>query len=282
MAVFKEPPGMRSHCGRGDQHECPQYAAMTFAREGNSVTEAVITGPLRPDRNDRYYLHTTGKSGWTIAVSEGIGTSRAARAAAQAAADALPGVIDGREAMARAFSEADDAVKYVRSGNEESRTSLSIASWSPEGGLWVGWSGDSVVAVMPSSNGHGWSSIPHLDSEGRITGYLGPVQNGAVRAAPTILGEGDVAGIIGRPDPGGGVGRSAVLVATSSIWSALIDRAARCSLMARGMCEGWEAISSHDRARAAGIADAVERAVDEQRVVTGIGVDGCAVGAVTD
>ena len=116
---------------------------------------------------------------WLIAAADGTGGGINAEEAAPAAVTALPARIGSGEEMIEAFAAANRAVR--RLGPEESRarmsedlqagwtrdpdTTLAVAAWTPEGGLLVGWVGDSVVMIAPSA-GRGWCSRPQVMEAG--------------------------------------------------------------------------------------------------------------------
>ena len=147
-----------------DSSESPQ------SENGADVAWAIEQG-AREHQQDAVRTSVGDDGSWMIAVADGTGGGINANHAAPAAVGALPDRIASDEEMIEAFAAANRAVREF--GPDSSKeamdedlsagwaadpdTTLVVAAWTPEGGLVIGWIGDSVAIIAPSE-GHGWAS----------------------------------------------------------------------------------------------------------------------------
>ena len=155
--------------------------------EPGGVTVAALTdtGP-RAANEDRMFTAVSEDGSWVIAVADGLGGHARGEEAAQAAVDGLPERISNGADMAMAFAEANERVLALsRVLREESRwvaparipmSTLCVAAWTPEGGLQIGWMGDTMpFAVRRGPDGYTGSCCgrPHRGPFGGIEVCLG-------------------------------------------------------------------------------------------------------------
>ena len=163
---------------------------------------------------------------WVIAVADGLGGHARGDEAAQAAVEGLPERIAGEAEMAAVFSEADERVLALSGPGKRNRrvplftlpmSTLCVAAWTPEGGLLIGWMGDTLPFVVKSGPG-GFAGYccgrPHRSPFGSIEVCLGmPPEDEASAAGPVEV---DVTGEFedsAMPD--------AVIIASDGAWEPL-------------------------------------------------------------
>ena len=149
-----------------------------------SVAAVTDIGPRR-ENQDRAFTAVSDDGSWVIAVADGLGGQPRGAEAAQAAVDGLPERIDGEAEMAVAFAEADERVLSLAGSESRSgpvplftlpMTTLCVAAWSPEGGLLIGWMGDTMPFVLksgPDGLAGYCPGIPHRGPFGGIESCLG-------------------------------------------------------------------------------------------------------------
>ena len=149
-----------------------------------AVSVAAVTdiGP-REENQDRAFTSVSDDGAWVIAVADGLGGHPRGAEAAQAAVEGLPRRIDGEAEMAVAFAEANERVLEL-SGSRSRRvpmfeipmSTLCVSAWTPEGGLLIGWMGDTMAfAVKSGPDGFAGycCGIPHRGLLGGIDVCLG-------------------------------------------------------------------------------------------------------------
>jgi hypothetical protein len=155
--------------------------------EPGAVTVAALTdtGP-RKANEDRMSTAVSDDGSWVIAVADGLGGHARGDEAAQAAVDGLPERIGSAADMAMAFAEADQRVlalsRVLReenswvAGARIPMSTLCVAAWTPEGGLLIGWMGDTmpfVVRCGPEGYTGSCCGRPHRGPFGGIEACLG-------------------------------------------------------------------------------------------------------------
>lgn len=193
-----------------------------------SVAALTDTGP-REANEDRMFTSVSDDGSWVIAVADGLGGHARGDEAAQAAVDGLPERIGGAADMAMAFTDADERVRALsRSSPLRARyvgipiaripmSTLCVAAWTPEGGLLVGWMGDTMTFVLRSGqDGYTGSCCgpPHRSPFGGIEICLGlPPEDEGYDTGPTEVGITDGFEDFGLPD--------AVIIASDGAWEPL-------------------------------------------------------------
>ncbi len=155
--------------------------------EPGAVTVAALTdtGP-RKANEDRMFTAVSDDGSWVIAVADGLGGHARGDEAAQAAVDGLPERIAGTADMVAAFTEADERVLALAGPLRRQllgvtlaaipMSTLCVAAWTPEGGLQIGWMGDTMPFVVWSGqDGYTGSCCgsPHRSPYGSIEICLG-------------------------------------------------------------------------------------------------------------
>ena len=164
------------------------------ARRAASVASATDVGPRRVNEDRSCTALSDDDGAWVIAVADGLGGHPRGDEAAQAAVDGLPTRIASRQQMTDAFAAADERVlalsgAALRQGYTPLRmlpmSTLAVAAWTPEGGLLIAWTGDTlpfVATAAPDGSGaHGGYSRfggycagrPHRNPDGSIDSCLG-------------------------------------------------------------------------------------------------------------
>lgn len=158
----------------------------------------------RDSQQDAVRTASGSDGSWVIAVADGTGGGINADQVAAAAVAALPARIASDEGMLEAFAAANRAARLL--GPDDSRAvmdkdlyagwtrdpdcTLVVAAWTPEGGLVVGWVGDSAAVVIPHK-GIGWCSGPQQVQAGSpIIGEFAAPAVGvpdSLRAAVSLL-----------------------------------------------------------------------------------------------
>ena len=123
----------------------------------------------REFQEDRF-LVVENEDGWLMAVADDVGGTAHPGTASTAAINALPSTIRSREEMLDAFDaahkavcEASDALDRHDSVNlwNVEITTLAVSSLTREGGLQVGWVGDTLPFLIPCDGGApGWHGRP--------------------------------------------------------------------------------------------------------------------------
>ena len=151
-----------------------------------AVSVAALTdiGP-RKGNEDRRFTAVSDDGAWVIAVADGLGGHARGAEAAQAAVEGLPQRIDGEAEMAVAFTEANERVLAVSGSRNRKRrvplstipmSTLCVAAWTPEGGLLIGWMGDTMPFVVksgPTGFAGYCCGLPHRGPFGGIELCLG-------------------------------------------------------------------------------------------------------------
>ncbi len=122
------------------------------------MTVASVTdiGP-RGENQDRAFTAVSDDGAWVIAVADGLGGHPRGAEAAEAAVEGLPRRIDGEAEMAAAFTEANERVLALSGSRsrpvplpEIPMSTLCVSAWTPEGGLLIGWMGDTMAFSVKS------------------------------------------------------------------------------------------------------------------------------------
>lgn len=192
-----------------------------------SVAWVSDTGPRRVNE-DRASATVSDEDGsWVIAVADGLGGHTRGDEAAQAAIEGLPPRIAGPDEMAVAFGEANERVLALTGPEAWQRrlplfmfpmSTLTVAAWTPEGGLLIGWMGDTLPFVA-TAGPEGFTGFccgrPHRQPGGSIDICLGmppmDAEAGAGFVEVEIVGE---SGEGSRPD--------AVILASDGAWEPFV------------------------------------------------------------
>lgn len=194
-----------------------------------SVAAVTDTGP-RQVNEDRTFTAVSDDGSWVIAVADGLGGHARGDEAAQAAVECLPERIGGDVDMAVAFADANEQVlKLSRtlwednpwvSGSSIPMSTLCVAAWTPEGGLRIGWAGDTmpfVVWLGPDGYSGSCCGRPHRDPYGFIRVCLGqPPEDGGHDAGPVDVDMVDGFEDSELPD--------VVIIASDGVWEPLATR----------------------------------------------------------
>ena len=122
-------------------------------------------------------LHQNGRvlvvgdeDGWLMAVADDVSGTRHSGIAATAAIDSLPTLIRSRDEMLDAFEAAHRAVCAASDARDDYEganlanveiTTLAVASLTQQGGLQIGWVGDTLPFLIPCDGGApGWHGRP--------------------------------------------------------------------------------------------------------------------------
>ena len=207
------------------------------SRPGASVAAASDIGPRRVNEDREFTALSESDGSWVIAVADGLGGHTRGDEAAQAAVEGLPARITSSDEMAVAFGEANERVLALTGPEVWSRplplhmfpmSTLCVAAWTPEGGLLIGWMGDTLpfVARGRPDGGGGFKGFagfccgrPHRIPGGSIEICLGmPPVN-----ADTSTGTGQVeveVEIIG--ESGAGSQPDAVILLSDGAWEPFV------------------------------------------------------------
>ena len=162
-----------------------------------SVAAVTDAGP-RTVNEDRMFTAVSDDGAWVIAVADGLGGHARGDEAAQAAVSGLPEGIGSAADMAAAFSEANERVLALSASLRQRgfpvsprmipMSTLCVAAWTPEGGLRIGWMGDTMPFVVWSGpDGYTGSCCgsPHRSPYGSIEICLGePSPDGGPDGGP--------------------------------------------------------------------------------------------------
>ncbi len=194
---------------------------------GASVAAVSDTGPRKVNEDRALAVLSEDDGSWVIAVADGLGGHTRGDEAAQATVEGLPRRIASPDEMAAAFGEANERVLALTGPEEWSRrlplfmfpmSTLCVAAWTPEGGLLIGWMGDTLAFVAtagPDGFGGYCCGRPHRTPDGSIDICLGmpPMHggDGAGLVEVEIVGE---SGAGSRPD--------AVILASDGAWEPFV------------------------------------------------------------
>ena len=142
-------------------------------------------GPRRVNEDRALAVVSESDGSWVIAVADGLGGHTRGDEAAQAAVEGLPQRIVSADEMAVAFGESNERVLAL-TGPDVWReplpmfmypmSTLCVAAWTPEGGLLIGWMGDTLPFIATAQAG-GFSGFlcgrPHRIPGGSIEICLG-------------------------------------------------------------------------------------------------------------
>lgn len=142
----------------------------------------------RDFQEDRF-LVVENEDGWLMAVADDVSGTANPGTASTAAINALPSTIRSHEEMLDAFDaahkavcEASDALNRHDSANigNVEITTLAVASLTREGGLQVGWVGDTLPFLVPCDGGApGWHGRP--SHEGLLDISVDDAKSGRIR-----------------------------------------------------------------------------------------------------
>lgn len=185
----------------------------------------------RDKNQDRAVARLLDDGSWLIAVADGMGGHPRGREAAIAAIGGLPSRISTTSALWSAFSEANDRVVDLRPAHLEftvtglhlcPAATLCVAAWTPEGGLLVGYAGD-TLAVLLWRDGESWRGralgYPHRTRAGSITRYLGAPHKWSQMTDRDHV---HITADTGIDTPPGGY---AIVIVSDGIWEPLVREA---------------------------------------------------------
>ncbi len=168
----------------------PESTEPTRSPGAASVAAVTDTGP-REVNEDSMFTAVSDDGAWVIAVADGLGGHARGDEASQAAVLGLPERIESAADLATVFAEANERVielsRALREGNpwvpphRIPMSTLCVAAWTPEGGLLIGWMGDTMpFAVWSGPDGYTGNccGAPHRDRYGRIRRCLGQPPEG--------------------------------------------------------------------------------------------------------
>ena len=137
----------------------PDTESTEPGRAPGGVTVAAVTdiGP-REVNEDSMFTAVSDDGAWVIAVADGLGGHARGDEASQAAVRGLPERIESAADLATVFAEANERVLELSlalrrestwvSPDMIPMTTLCVAAWTPEGGLRIGWMGDTMPFVV--------------------------------------------------------------------------------------------------------------------------------------
>ncbi len=210
------PSGVDGRAGRSED------PARWSASEA-SVAAVSDIGPREVNEDRSMAVISPDDGSWVIAVADGLGGHVRGDEAAQAAVEGLPSRIAGADEMAVAFGEANERVLALNDPEMRHKnlplfmfpmSTLCVAAWTPDGGLLIGWMGD-TLPFLANAGPNGFSGFlcgrPHRVPGGSIETCLGmPPTDGGIGTTPVeveIIGE-----------SGSGTQPDAVILASDGAW----------------------------------------------------------------
>ena len=197
------------------------------ARTGVSVAAVSDIGPRRVNEDRALAVLSDDDGSWVIAVADGLGGHTRGDEAAQATVEGLPRRIPSPDEMAVAFGEANERVLALTGPETWQRrlplfmfpmSTLCVAAWTPEGGLLIGWMGDTlpfVATAGPDGFGGYCSGRPHRTPDGSIDICLGMPSTGEALTPGMVEVE-----IVG--ESGAGSRPDAVILASDGAWEPFV------------------------------------------------------------
>ena len=198
-------------------------------RSGRVASVAAVSdiGPRRVNEDRALAVISESDGSWVIAVADGLGGHTRGDEAAQAAMEGLPERIAGADDMAVAFGEANERVLALTGPETWQKnlplfmfpmSTLCVAAWTPEGGLLIGWMGDTLPFLASEGPG-GFSGFlcgrPHRIPGGSIEICLGMPPIGANAGPGPVEVE-----MIG--ESGAGSQPDAVILASDGAWEPFV------------------------------------------------------------
>lgn len=150
-----------------------------------SVAAVSDIGPRKVNEDRALATLSEDDGSWVIAVADGLGGHTRGDEAAQAAVEGLPRRIASRAEMVAMFAEADKRVLALTDPELRPRrmplymfpmSTLCVAAWTPQGGLLIGWMGDTLAFAAtegPAGFGGSCRGRPHRNPGGSIEICLG-------------------------------------------------------------------------------------------------------------
>ena len=180
-------------------------------------------GPRQVNEDRALAVLSESDGSWVIAVADGLGGHARGDEAAQVAVEGLPLRIASADEMAVAFGEANERVLALTGPETWQKnlplfmfpmSTLCVAAWTSEGGLLIGWMGD-TLPFLANEGSSGFSGFlcgrPHRMPGGSIEICLGMPPIGAAQDAGSVEVE-----IIG--ESGAGSQPDAVILASDGAW----------------------------------------------------------------
>lgn len=180
-------------------------------------------GPRQVNEDRALAVLSEPDGSWVIAVADGLGGHTRGDEAAQAAVEGLPERIASADEMAVAFGEANERVLALTGPETWQKnlplfmfpmSTLCVAAWTPEGGLLIGWMGD-TLPFLANEGSSGFSGFlcgrPHRIPGGSIEICLGMPPAGPAQDAGSVEVE-----IVG--ESGKGSQPDAVILASDGAW----------------------------------------------------------------
>lgn len=200
----------------------PEPTGPDRSPQGWSVAAVTDAGP-RERNEDSMFTAVSGDGAWVIAVADGLGGHARGDEASQAAVGSLPERIGSAADMAMAFADANERILALSASVRQKgywvphsipMSTLCVAAWTPEGGLLIGWMGDTMpFAVWAGPGGYTGSCCgsPHRDPYGYITACLGQPPEDEAQDAELV--EVEMAGVFEDPEL-----PDAVIIASDGAW----------------------------------------------------------------
>ena len=192
---------------------------------GRAASVAAVSdiGPREVNEDRSLAVISDDDGSWVIAVADGLGGHTRGDEAAQAAVECLPKRIVSADEMAVAFGEANERVLALTGPAAWQKnlplfmypmSTLCVAAWTPEGGLLIGWMGD-TLPFLATARLDGFSGFlcgrPHRVPGGSIEICLGMPPTGGSEDPGSVEVE-----IIG--ESGVGLQPDAVILASDGAW----------------------------------------------------------------
>ncbi len=198
-------------------------------RSGRVASVAALSevGPRRVNEDRASATVSDDDGSWVIAVADGLGGHVRGDEAAQAAIEGLPPRIAGADEMAVAFGEANERVLALTGPEAWQQrlplsmfpmSTLTVAAWTPDEGLLIGWMGDTLpfVATAGPDGLKGFCcGRPHRQSDGSIDICLGMPPPGGDIGSGIVEVE-----IVG--ESGAGTQPDAVILASDGAWEPFV------------------------------------------------------------